>query len=59
MLRTVGDAPTLWESILSPAVLEMPEELERIDRLLDDPRCFEDGARSPAPGDERRGCTLA
>ena len=41
MLRTVGDQPTLWESILPSAVLRMPEELERVDRLLDDPRFFE------------------
>ena len=41
MLRTVGDQPTLWESILPAAVLGMPEELERVDRLLDDPRFFE------------------
>jgi transposase, IS5 family len=42
MLRTVGGgAPTLWESILPPAVLGMPDELERVDRLLDDPRFVE------------------
>ena len=41
MLRTVGDAPTLWESILPAAVLGMPAELEAVDRLLDDPRFFE------------------
>ena len=41
MLRTVGDAPTLWESILPSAVLGMPAELEAVDRLLDDPRFFE------------------
>ena len=41
MLRTVGDAPTLWETILPSAVLRMPAELERVDRLLDDPRFFE------------------
>jgi len=41
MLRTVGDQPTLWESILPPAILGLPEELERVDRLLDDPRFFE------------------
>jgi hypothetical protein len=28
-------------AILPPAVLGMPEELERVDRLLDDPRFFE------------------
>jgi transposase, IS5 family len=41
MLRTVGDAPTLWETILPPAVLGMPAELEAVDGLLDDPRFFE------------------
>jgi IS5 family transposase len=41
MLRTVGDQPTLWEAILPSAVLRMPDELERVDRLLDDPRFFE------------------
>ena len=41
MLRTVGDQATLWESILPAAVLGMPAELERVDRLLDDPRFFE------------------
>jgi len=41
MLRTVSDEQTLWESILPAAVLGMPAELERVDRLLDDPRFFE------------------
>jgi transposase, IS5 family len=41
VLRTVGDAPTLWESILPSAVLGMPEELERVDRVLGDPRFLE------------------
>jgi IS5 family transposase len=41
MLRTVGDQSTLWEAILPAAVLGMPDELERVDRLLDDPRFFE------------------
>ena len=41
MLRTVGDAPTLWESILPPAVLGLPSGLAAVDRLLDDPRFFE------------------
>jgi IS5 family transposase len=40
MLRTVGDQPTLWESLLPPQALVMPAELERVDRLLDDPRFF-------------------
>jgi hypothetical protein len=42
MLRTVGGGePTLWESILPSAVLGMPGEVERVDRLLDDPRFVE------------------
>jgi transposase, IS5 family len=41
MLRTVGDRPSLWESILPEACLGMPGELEAVDRLLDDRRFFE------------------
>ena len=41
MLRTVGDQPTLWEAILPAGVLTMSEELEMVDRLLDDPRFFD------------------
>jgi transposase, IS5 family len=41
MLRTVGDQPSLWESILPEVCLGMPAELEAVDRLLDDPRFFE------------------
>jgi transposase, IS5 family len=41
MLRTVGDQPTLWESILPEVCLGMPAELEAVDRLLDDARFFE------------------
>jgi IS5 family transposase len=40
VLRTVGDQPTLWESLLPPEALRMPEELVRVDRLLDDGRFF-------------------
>lgn len=40
MLRTVGDQPTLWETILPASALRMSEELELVDRLLDDPRFF-------------------
>jgi hypothetical protein len=32
MLRTVGDQPTLWESLLPPEALVMPVELDRVDR---------------------------
>lgn len=41
MLRTVGDQPTLWESVLPPEVLVMSPELARVDALLDDDRFFE------------------
>jgi IS5 family transposase len=40
MLRTVGDQPTLWESLLPPEALVMPAELVRVDALLDDERFF-------------------
>ena len=40
MLRTVGDQPTLWESLLPAEALVMPVELQRVDRLLDDVRFF-------------------
>jgi IS5 family transposase len=40
MLRTVGEQPTLWESLLPAQALVMPAELERVDRLLDDERFF-------------------
>lgn len=40
MLRTVGDQPTLWEVLLPAGALVMSEELERVDRLLDDPGFF-------------------
>jgi transposase, IS5 family len=40
MLRTVGDQPTLWESLLPREALVMPAELVRVDALLDDDRFF-------------------
>ena len=41
MLRTLGDQPTLWESLLPEGVLVMSPELARVDALLDDPRFFD------------------
>ncbi|QSR33379.1 ISNCY family transposase [Nocardioides sp. S5] len=38
---TVGDQPSLFESVLPPELLRLPEELLRIDDLLDDPASFE------------------
>ncbi len=37
MFRTIGDQPSLWESLLPQEVLRLPEELARVDALLDDP----------------------
>ncbi len=40
MLRTVADQPSLWEAILPEELRRLPEELARIDTLLDDPVFF-------------------
>ena len=37
MFRTVGDQPSLWESLLPEEVLRLPAELALVDALLDDP----------------------
>ena len=40
MFRTIGDRPSEWESRLPPEVLRLPEDLVRVDALLDDPVFF-------------------
>src|SRR5512134_3727355 len=40
MLRTVADQPTLWEAILPEELRRLPEQLARVDALLDDPVLF-------------------
>jgi len=40
MFRTIGDGPSAWESLLPAEVLRLPEELARVDALLDDPAFF-------------------
>lgn len=40
MFRTVGDQPSLWESVLPEELQRLPEELARVDALLDDPAFF-------------------
>jgi hypothetical protein len=37
MVRTIGDGPSAWESALPPEVLRLPDDLARVDALLDDP----------------------
>ena len=40
MFRTVGDQPSLFESVLPAELLRLPEELGRVDVLLEDPVFF-------------------
>jgi transposase, IS5 family len=40
MFRTIGDGPSAWELLLPAEVLRLPEELARVDALLDDPVFF-------------------
>ncbi len=40
VFRTVGDQCSLWESILPEELQRLPEELARVDALLDDPAFF-------------------
>jgi IS5 family transposase len=40
MLRLRKDQPTLWESVLPPELFHLSEELDKVDKLLDDERFF-------------------
>jgi IS5 family transposase len=40
MFRTVGDQISLWEAVLPEELLRLPEELARVDALLDDEAFF-------------------
>jgi IS5 family transposase len=40
VFRTVGDQVSLWEAVLPAELLELPDELARVDALLDDPAFF-------------------
>ena len=40
MFRTIGDRPSPWELGLPTELLRLPEELARVDALLDDPAFF-------------------
>ena len=40
MFRTVGAQPSLFESVLPVELLRLPEELARVDAMLDDPAFF-------------------
>jgi transposase, IS5 family len=41
VFRTVGDQCSLWASVLPEELRRLPEELARVDALLDDPAFFE------------------
>jgi IS5 family transposase len=45
MFRTIGDGPSSWESLLPPELLRLPDDLARVDALLDDPVFFAPFAR--------------
>jgi IS5 family transposase len=40
VFRTVSDQVPLWEAVLPPELLKLPDELARVDVLLDDPVFF-------------------
>jgi IS5 family transposase len=40
VFRTVSDQVSLWEAVLPPELLKLPDELARVDLLLDDPVFF-------------------
>jgi transposase, IS5 family len=40
VFRTVGDQPSLFESVLPEELLRLPEQLARVDAMLDDPVFF-------------------
>ena len=40
MLRTQAEQVSLWEAVLPAELLRLPEELARVDALLDDPAFF-------------------
>ena len=49
MFCTVGDQPSLWESLLPQEELRLPTELARVDALLDDPAFFAPFVRFSGP----------
>ena len=50
MFRTVGDQVSLWEAVLPPELLRLPDELARVDALLDDPVFLRRSRRSSTCG---------
>ena len=52
MFRTISGPVPAWESLLPPELLRLPEQLARVDALLDDPAFFAPFAPyfHPVPG---------
>ena len=50
MLRMRALEVSLWEAVLPEEVLRLPEELARVDALLDDPVFFDRSCRSSTRG---------
>jgi len=46
VLRTVNDQLSLWGAIVPSELLVLPDELVRVDRLLDDPAFFARSCRT-------------
>jgi transposase, IS5 family len=40
MFRTQAEQVSLWEAVLPAEVVRLPQELSRVDALLDDPAFF-------------------
>ena len=50
MFRTVADQVSLWEAVLPAELLRLPEELARVDELLDDEAFSVRSRSSSIPG---------
>jgi hypothetical protein len=55
MFGAIGDGPSLWEASLPPKLLRLPDDLVRVDALLDDAAFFAQFA--PQNGTPRPGRT--
>ena len=51
VFRTIGDRPALWESLLPAGVLGLPDDLARMDALLDEPGVRNTSRAPTRPGD--------
>jgi len=64
VFHIVSDQVSLWEAVLPPELLKLPDELTRVDALLDDPVFFAPfvpffDPRIGRPSTLRSGCSQA